>query len=235
MAYLILLLCSVLGLFHVIPVYPHMMLTVMSTIYIGSHSSVSCHLSESTVTETMQTRDALLFPVIGSVVLFSLYLVFKLIDKAYVNVVIKAYFFLFGCIVLTSKVDGLLEQTLPPSWVRALTSTSVRVRHPLTVWPLTYLADKPKASISESPSAPTPSLTDPETVDITPLFSLSLTLSLLLACHYLYSNHWLLSNLFGVAFSIQGIELLSLGSYFNGLILLCDCSSTTSSGYSGLR
>ena len=222
-AYLTLLACSLLGLLHLIPVYPHMMLTVLSTLYIGAHSSVSCHLSESTVTERMQTRDAMMFPVIGSVVLFSLYLVFKLVDKAYVNVVIKAYFFLFGAIVLTAKVDGLLEQTLPTSWVRALTSTSVTVRHPLTIWPLTYLADKPTPSVSDptSPSPPSPPTPEAETVVVTPLFGLSVTVALLVAVSYLLSNHWLLSNVFGVAFSLQGIELLSLGSYLNGLILLC--------------
>ena len=56
---------------------------------------------------------------------------------------------------------------------------------------------------------------------VTPLLALSLFLSLLLALYYVYSNHWLSSNLFGIAFSIQGIELLSLGSYFNGVVLLC--------------
>jgi hypothetical protein len=33
-------------------------------------------------------------------VLFSLYLVFKFLPKEYVNVVIKAYFFVFGTLVL---------------------------------------------------------------------------------------------------------------------------------------
>ena len=46
------------------------------------------------------------------------------------------------------------------------------------------------------------------------------SLSLAVALYYLYSNNWLCSNIFGIAFSIQGIELLSLGSYLNGAILL---------------
>jgi minor histocompatibility antigen H13 len=38
---------------------------------------------------------------------------------------------------------------------------------------------------------------------------------------YVSTGSWLASNLFGLAFSVQGIELLSLGSYLNGCILLC--------------
>ena len=233
LAYLVILGCSVLGLLHVLPVYPHMMLVTLATIYIGSQSSVVCHSSESTVTETMQTKDAMLFPVIGSVVLFSLYLVFKVFPKEYINVVIKAYFFLFGAIVLTGKVDALLERTLPVPVVQLLTSTSVRVRHPLTFWPLTYLAEKPPAPKAveaaedgerkgkEEEETVVDATEGHETVAITPLFGVSVAASLLLAVYWLWSNHWLSSNLFGVAFSIQGIELLSLGSYLNGLILLC--------------
>jgi hypothetical protein len=34
------------------------------------------------------------------------------------------------------------------------------------------------------------------------------------------TNYWALSNLFGVAFSMQGLKLISLGSTINGLIML---------------
>ena len=37
-----------------------------------------------------------------------------------------------------------------------------------------------------------------------------------------YTTHlWWCNNLFGVSFSIRGIEMLSLGSFLNGVILLC--------------
>lgn len=47
----------------------------------------------------MSTKDAYMFPVIGSCVLFSLYLVFKFLPPFYVNLAIKAYFFLVGTLV----------------------------------------------------------------------------------------------------------------------------------------
>ena len=38
---------------------------------------------------------------------------------------------------------------------------------------------------------------------------------------YISTKHWIANNIFGFAFSIQGIALLSLGSYKIGCILLC--------------
>jgi len=228
---------SILGLLHLIPVYPHMMVLTLATIYIGSHNSLVTHSHDSTsVTETMQTKDALMFPLIGSVVLFSLYLVFKVFPKEYVNVLIKAYFFVFGCIVLSNKLHSLLQSTLPPNIVSSLSVTSFTITNPLTIWPLTYLAasDEPakpadaaastdakdEEKKSDAATAATAAVED-DRIPITPLYAIAIALALVVAVYYLYSNHWLCSNLFGIAFSIQGIELLSLGSYLNGAILLC--------------
>lgn len=38
---------------------------------------------------------------------------------------------------------------------------------------------------------------------------------------YAVTKAWFLNNLLGCAFSIQGIQMLSLGSYIIGVILLC--------------
>jgi len=43
---------------------------------------------------------------------------------------------------------------------------------------------------------------------------------LLIGIWYLKTNHWTSNNVFGISFSIQAIEYISLGSFFNGLILL---------------
>ena len=237
-AYLSIVVASILGLLHLIPVYPHMMILTIATIYIGSHNSLVTHSHDSSsVTETMQTRDALLFPLIGSVVLFSLYIVFKVFPKEYVNVLIKAYFFVFGCIVLSHKLHSLLQHTLPPSLVTSLSATSFTITNPLTIWPLTYLAakdeptkpthaaaegedrkdDKKKSDTAAEANAAS---SEDDRIPVTPLYAIATSLALLVALYYLYSNNWLCSNLFAIAFSIQGIELLSLGSYLNGAILL---------------
>ncbi len=38
---------------------------------------------------------------------------------------------------------------------------------------------------------------------------------------YFFSQHWLLSNIFGICYALKGLEMLSPGSYKNGFILLC--------------
>mmetsp|Transcript_58885 Transcript_58885/g.140067 ORF Transcript_58885/g.140067 Transcript_58885/m.140067 type:complete len:371 (-) Transcript_58885:337-1449(-) len=38
---------------------------------------------------------------------------------------------------------------------------------------------------------------------------------------YYTTHHWVTNNMFGVAFALRGIEMLSVGSFVNGAILLC--------------
>ena len=40
------------------------------------------------------------------------------------------------------------------------------------------------------------------------------------ACRYFAEKHWLANNVLGLAFSVQGIEHLSLGAISTGVILL---------------
>ena len=44
--------------------------------------------------------------------------------------------------------------------------------------------------------------------------------SLVFCCWYYAKKHWLANNMLGIAFSIQGIEHLSLGAVSTGVILL---------------
>ena len=49
---------------------------------------------------------------------------------------------------------------------------------------------------------------------------LALVHAVILAGIFLATNHWTLSNAFGVAFALQGLSMISLGSVQNGLIML---------------
>jgi minor histocompatibility antigen H13 len=223
-AYLIMTICALLANYHLLPVYIHMMLITVATIYIGSVYSV-INLSDSSIqTEQMQTKDAYMFPVIGSVVLFSLYLVFKFLPKEYVNLAIKAYFFIFGVLVLGNKISTILESNLPINLAKALTKNQFRVRNPLSLF---SKKDNKKPEETNAVNANNSAVAAAETpknddlIDFTVLDIISLLFSMLIGVWYLQTNHWAASNIFGIAFSIQGIELLSLGSYFNGCILLC--------------
>jgi hypothetical protein len=46
--------------------------------------------------EKMSSQDAYMFPVIGSCTLFGLYLIFKYFEPQYVNMLLSAYFAVFG-------------------------------------------------------------------------------------------------------------------------------------------
>ncbi|KAI9500193.1 peptidase A22B, signal peptide peptidase, partial [Coemansia spiralis] len=57
--------------------------------------------SDAEENETVTTEDAYMFPVYGSVALFSMYLVFKYLNKDWVNTLLSAYFALMGVVVMT--------------------------------------------------------------------------------------------------------------------------------------
>lgn len=50
-----------------------------------------------------EDQDAMMFPFIGSAVLFGLYLLFKTFSKEYINMLLTAYFLLIGFISLTKS------------------------------------------------------------------------------------------------------------------------------------
>ncbi|KAF9581149.1 Minor histocompatibility antigen H13 [Lunasporangiospora selenospora] len=56
---------------------------------------------EDDTTESMSLEDAYMFPIFGSMTLFGLYLVFRYIDKTYVNYLLTAYFGLLGVMATT--------------------------------------------------------------------------------------------------------------------------------------
>lgn len=60
--------------------------------------------------ETLTSSDAYLFPVFGSVVLFSLYLVFKFLDPKLINNLITAYFAIVGFLAI-SKVSNQIARS----------------------------------------------------------------------------------------------------------------------------
>jgi len=258
---LVIVAVSLLGTVGALPVAVHMLLVTVATIYVGSHFALKCwkvdghtedNKHEHVGGEQMQTRDAMMFPLIGSAVLFSLYCVYKLLPAHWVNAVIKLYFFVFGCVVLAQKLAQIAAGTLPEPMVHRLLRAEYTVPNPL--WALEVLADflapvglrigqvigkveaiampllrvipglgydaAPAAAAASAPAVreePAPTFwTSASLLDL-----LSLLGGVLVSIVYVTTGSWLASNLFGIAFSVQGIELLSLGSYLNGCILLC--------------
>eukprot|EP00808_Paulinella_micropora_P030185 g12027.t1 len=202
-----------------VPVYTHLMMVVLLTIYIGCLKSVTRLTPQyvggepaSEAIESMKRNDVYMMPVLGSGVLLSLYLVYKYLPAEYINLVIRAYCLLFGLAVLCEQIDWLLAAVLPSTLTQALTAPGVTWTIALPYVPLLNPAPPPPQPGQQAPP--------PRTLSVTPLLILALMISAAICVWYLRTNHWAANNVLGIAFSIQGIESLSLGTFTNGAILL---------------
>jgi len=141
--------------------------------------------------ESMSSEDAWKFPFIGSGVLFGLYLLFKVFSKEYINMLLTGYFLLFGIAAVTATIKPLVAPLFS------------KKQKP---WKFSWL--------------PFWKSKDPFTLEFGKADILAFILALIIGGWYVSTKHWISNNIFGLAFSIQGVALLSLGSYKVGCILL---------------
>lgn len=79
-------------------------------------------------------QDALKFPMIGSVVLFSLYIAFRVFPKDIVNMILTVYFVVLGALALTACIAPFVAKFFPESsrekeWKGSLKIPFVKVRN----------------------------------------------------------------------------------------------------------
>jgi minor histocompatibility antigen H13 len=171
----------------VINVNPNLnvILTACLTVYVGCYRSVK----STPPTETMSKEHAMRFPLVGSAMLLSLFLLFKFLSKDLVNTVLTAYFFVLGIAALCATLLPSVKRFLPEEW-----------NNNEIVWRAPYFH-----SLSVE-------FTKSQVVASVPGF--------FFCVWYAMKKHWLANNVLGIAFCIQGIEMLSLGSFKTGGILL---------------
>ena len=178
--------------------YLHCMIAGPLLVWIGCQRALieASKAPEDSQAEMVSKTDAMQFPLIGSAVLFGLYVVVKFVNKEYLDVLISCYFAILGAM-------GVYAVVRPPLADLGLVgSKSFEIRFHWQYW---KAAEKREA------------------------FELAFTLYdvgvfALCACAsvaYALKKTWYLNNLLGAAFSIQGIEMISLGSYVIGCLLLC--------------
>ena len=142
----------------------------------------------------MCQSDAYMFPVIGSVFLFTFYLLFKFFSKDYINYLLTAYFGVFGTLSLAGMLGegfhGILSGEAGMKWARVL--TLVRFSDKREEWKL----------------------------EITWPRVLALILALAFTVHYSLTKNWVSSNLLGLSFALSAIKLLHLDSFKTGMTLL---------------
>ncbi|KAI8587491.1 signal peptide peptidase-domain-containing protein [Geranomyces variabilis] len=140
--------------------------------------------------EFFRFEDAYLFPVFGSAALLSLYLVFKYLNKEYINALFTAYFSILG--------------------VGAVWKAGMQISRGITGWRIKgdYRVDLWKQSKEIG------------TYHFGAYHLALLVFSLVVAGAYAMTKHWILSNIYGEAFSVSAIQLLNLDSFKTGMALL---------------
>ena len=150
--------------------------------------------------ETLRKEDAQMFPILGSCSLFGLYCAFKFLGQDLVNLLISGYFAAVGCGALTMTIAPLAEKIAPKSMNEKEIGGKKEISHPLPDWFM------------------------PSPVEIGVVFTLTELASFFLSAGivglYFKTRYWALNNVLGICFCIQGIERLSLGTYWIGAILL---------------
>lgn len=170
-------------------------LLALIPIYYGSKLSIKDDKEE---TEQVSQSDAYWFPIIGSAVLFTFYVLFKYFPKEYINYALTAYFAALGIVSLI-KLSVLMARCVIPSRLELFKSFHLTLTHRESL-------NKPEASVIN--------------IKITWLNTLLSILSILFTGYYVWSKNWIASNIFGLAFSTSAIGLMQLDSFFTGMTLL---------------
>ena len=141
---------------------------------------------------------AAMFPFIASGFLFGIYVVILLVSKEYISFVLNIYFFFIGVIALYRAIQPIATKLRLP----ALEKLRERQFH------ITLSENKPPATTT----ATTTTTTVKDLMHLDFKFDLidvgTLFLCVLVGVWYLLKRHWIANNIFGIAFSINAIEIL---------------------------
>ena len=162
-------------------------------VYLGCvYSSKLFDVKKERDVEVMQQKDAWLFPVFGSAVLFGLFLLFKYINKDYINTLFHFYFSIIGAYSVSCFIYERLVQ------IPALEPFSKKTV--VTIPPIKWVNEK-ESIISQ--------------LDVC-----TIILGSIVGIAYFFYKNWSLNNILGITFCVFGIENIMLGQFKVGFILL---------------
>ncbi|SCZ88704.1 BZ3500_MvSof-1268-A1-R1_Chr2-1g04582 [Microbotryum saponariae] len=148
---------------------------------------------EDEVVDRLTAQDAYLFPILGSVVLFTLYLAFTFLDKEMINSILGAYLALMGVGAVAKVLSSGIKFGL-----------GTKVTKGLVKWKISmHKGKKEYASLG-----------------FTVLDLVALVLGLGLQVLQLYKPFWILSNLVALSFAFGAVSLMRLDSFWTGSALL---------------
>jgi minor histocompatibility antigen H13 len=191
-AHAALLLLSALPLIMNVPTNLNVVATASLAVYCGSWRSIKIE----PITESMSGKDALKFPLIGSCVLFGLFLLFKFIPARIVNALLSLYLGSIAVFVLTACITPYVQD----------------------VFPETIRKKEFKAPPFQIPCVLDATKENQLTATIPQIFVGLVSLGF--CGWYYFTKFWFSNNILGLAFCLEGIEHFSLGSVQTGTILL---------------
>ncbi|XP_064779050.1 minor histocompatibility antigen H13-like isoform X2 [Oncorhynchus masou masou] len=177
--------------------YGSLVFMALLPIFFGALRSVNCGKSKnsSDMPETITGRDAARFPIIASCTLFGLYLFFKIFSQEYINLLLSMYFFVLGILALSHTMSPFMNRIFPANI-------------PIKQYQLLFTqgSGETKEEIVNY---------EFDTKDM-----ICLVISTVVGVWYILKKHWVANNLFGLAFALNGVELLHLNNVSTGCILL---------------
>ena len=183
--------------------YGSLVVMALLPIFLGAFRSVKSHREQSEeakktgeAPETMTQRDAAMFPIIASCALFGLYVFFQIFSKEHINLLLSVYFFVLGIFALTHMVAPSFSRLVPEALLPRV--------------PFHLIFSQGEGKDKE----------DLVNFEFTTHDLLAFALSACLGVWYFMKKHWVANNIFGLAFAVNGVELLHLNNVMTGCILL---------------
>jgi minor histocompatibility antigen H13 len=182
--------------------YGSLVLMALFPIFVGSFRSIVAQQKQKESSEktgekpeTMRPQDAMMFPLIASCALFGLYILFHIFGKEHINMLLTSYFFVLGIFALAHMVSPLLLKLIPSAV-------------PMIPFHL-------KFTQGEGDGFEVIMDYNFNTHDL-----ICLAASAGVGVWYILKKHWVANNLLGLAFAVNGVELLHLSNVVTGCILL---------------
>lgn len=177
--------------------YGSLVFMALLPIFFGALRSVICASSKNAtdMPETITSRDAAKFPIIASCTLFGLYVFFKIFSQEYINLLLSMYFFFLGVLALAHTISPVMN----------------------TFFPVTFSIKQYQLLFTQGSGDNKEEILNYEfdSRDI-----VCLALSSVVGVWYLLKKHWIANNILGLAFALNGVEMLHLNNVPTGCILL---------------
>jgi len=205
--------------------YGSLVIMALIPIFMGAFRSVK-HQDEQKAAgeqvESMTSKDAAMFPLIASCALFGLYIFFKIFSKEHINLLLTVYFFFLGVFALSHILSPFVSKLVPVGFPNAnyklLFYKNPKSSATVATAPTPVAVEAAPAEGSAAPAA------EPEEELLNYEFDrrdlVCILLCMAIGVWYFLKKHWIANNLFGLAFAVNGVELLQLPKVSTGCILL---------------